>query len=102
MGPVIRSWLRLSVVLVILNLLNLGLGILLISVSGFILQGVNNTGPMLPEAMLYVAMIVVCFAVPLIVWAAHNVLPKSVSFAIAALPLAISAAVLLSEPYFVK
>ena len=27
------------------------MGLLLISVSGFILQGVNNTGPMMPEAV---------------------------------------------------
>ena len=32
-------------------LLDFGMGLLLISVSGFILQGVNNTGPMMPEAV---------------------------------------------------
>ena len=41
--------------LLIATVLDVGMGLLLIGVTGFILQGVNNTGPMMPEAVLFCA-----------------------------------------------
>jgi hypothetical protein len=43
--------------IVIAAVADLALGALLVAVSGFVLQGVNNTGPMMPEAIFYVLMI---------------------------------------------
>lgn len=55
-------------VLILATLADLGLAALLVAVSGFVLQGVNNTGPMMPEAALLVAFIALCVLAPLAAW----------------------------------
>ena len=54
-------------VLAIATVIDLGLAVLLIAVSGFILEGVNNTGPM-PGSVWFVAFIVFCIAAPAAAW----------------------------------
>ena len=49
---------------VVIALLDAALGLLLVAVSGFVLQGVNNTGPVMPNAIVYVVMTVLCFVAP--------------------------------------
>lgn len=57
----------LKLILILVTLADLALGVLLISVSGFILQGVNNTGPS-PGAAGFVLMAALCFLAPLGGW----------------------------------
>jgi hypothetical protein len=52
--------------LVAAMLADAALGVLLIAVSGFVLQGVNNTGPTdIASAVFLLLAIAVCFAAPL-------------------------------------
>jgi hypothetical protein len=87
--------------LVIATLLDLCLGLLLIAVSGFILEGVNNTGPMLPEAAFLVLMIAVSIFAPIAAWTLRKRLAPAAVLALAYSPLAIAALVMLVEPLFV-
>ena len=84
--------------LVIITVLDLALAMLLISVSGFILQGVTNTGPMMPEAIFYVFLIVSCFAFPLGAWVLRDRMMPGVPLLVAGLPLALAAIALLLPP----
>ena len=87
--------------LVIATVLDLGLALLLIGVSGFVLQGVNNTGPMMPEAILFILMIVISIASPLAAWAFRRDLGSATLLALAYAPPVIAVGVLLAEPLFV-
>jgi hypothetical protein len=87
--------------LVIATLLDLGLGLLLIAVSGFILEGVNNTGPMMPEAVFLIGMIVLCVGAPVAAWSLRRRLSAPAVLALAYAPLLIAALVMLAEPLFV-
>ena len=86
------------VLLLLAGLADVGLGILLIAVSGFILQGVNNTGPMMPEAVFYVIMMAWCFVAPIVVWLSRNRLADQASAAIILSPLAIFGIMLVISP----
>jgi hypothetical protein len=83
-----------TLALVVLTVANLALATLLVFVSGFVLQGVNNTGPMMPEAIFFVGFIVMCLAAPAIAWALRRRLQPGPVLAIAAAPLALATAVL--------
>ncbi len=89
------------IALVIAAVADIALGVLLVAVSGFILQGVNNTGPQMPAAILLVGMIVLCFAAPFLGFALRNRLPGPATLGIAFSPIIIAAAALLLEPVFV-
>lgn len=57
------------ILLILATIADIGIGILFIAVSGFVLQGVNNTGPGdMPTAVFFVGYIVLCFAAPLVAW----------------------------------
>jgi len=86
------------VVLIIVTLADLGLGALLIAVSGFILEGVNNTGPMVPESVLFVLMIALCFVAPLIAWVLRGRSGPAAALGIAVVPLVIGLFSLLISP----
>lgn len=75
------------VLLILLTLADVGLGVLLIAVSGFMLQGVNNTGPA-PGATLYMLFIVPCLAAPALAWLLQGRIGAGWALALAALPLA--------------
>lgn len=90
-----------NIALVIAAIADIALGVLLVAVSGFIFQGVNNTGPQMPEAIFFVAMIVLCFAAPFLGFALRNRLPAPATLGIAFSPMFIAAAVLLLEPVLV-
>ena len=83
-----------TVLLVILTVANLALAALLVAVSGFILQGVNNTGPMMPEAVFFVGFIVACLVAPAVAWAMRRRLAEGPVLAIAAAPLVVATLVL--------
>ena len=84
--------------LLLVTLADLALAILLLAVSGFVLEGVNNTGPMMPEAIAFGAMLLACLACPAIAWMLRARLDPAAAIAIAAAPLAIAVAVMLAGP----
>jgi hypothetical protein len=77
------------VILTIIGLADFAIGILLIAVSGFILQGVYNTGPMMPDAIFYVAFVVWCFAAPVLAFVFRRRLSTTALMLIAASPAAV-------------
>ena len=88
-------------ILVIATLINVALAALLVGVSGFILEGVNKTGPEMPAAVLLVVFIILCVAAPLAAWIMRKrAVRPSVTLALAYAPIAIAALVLIAEPYF--
>lgn len=84
--------------LAILTLADLALAALLVGVSGFILQGVNNTGPLMPDAIFFVLLIFACLGAPAIAWAVQRRIWPSATLAIAALPLLLAASALVAGP----
>ncbi len=86
-------------VLVIATVIDLGLAVLLVAVSGFILEGVNNTGPM-PGAMWYVAFIVFCVVAPAAAWILRHRAPPAVPLILVFTPIVIGAIVMAAEPLF--
>jgi MFS-type transporter involved in bile tolerance (Atg22 family) len=88
-------------VLVIATLIDLALAGLMVGVSGFILEGVNNTGPQMPEAVLLVAFVVFCVAAPTLAWIGRRQgWPGGRLAAIAFAPPVVAALVLLAGPLF--
>jgi len=88
-------------VLVAATVLDWALAALVVAVSGFVLEGVNGTGPRIPDAVLLVAFVVGALVAPIAAWtmkARHLGRRFYVSTAIA--PLAIAGVVLLAEPLF--
>lgn len=84
--------------LIVLVVADFALALFLIALSGFILQGVNNTGPMMPEAMFYVALIIAAIIAPVIALVLKRKGRIEKAFAIAAVPLVCAAAALLIQP----
>ena len=69
--------------------------------SGFILEGVNDTGPEMPAAALLVGFIVLALAAPVVAWVMRRRGGRPglfLTFAFA--PIVIAAATLLLEPVF--
>jgi hypothetical protein len=87
--------------LIIATFLDFGLGVLLVSVSGFVLQGVNNTGPMMPDAVFFVLMILLCVSAPIAAWFLRKRFGFPVVLAVAYSPLIVAGIALLVEPLFV-
>ncbi len=88
-------------ILVIATLIDFALAALLVGVSGFILEGVNNTGPEMPAAAMLVAFIILCAAAPLAAWIMRKrAIRPSVTLALAYAPIVVAALVLVAEPYF--
>lgn len=89
--------------LILATIAGFGLGILFIAVSGFVLQGVNNTGPQDKlTAALFVAFIVLCFAAPVAGWALRSSLPAAAVQAIAWSPVLIGVVVMMLEPLLTR
>lgn len=85
-------------VLVLATIADLGLAALLVAVSGFVLQGVNNTGPLMPEAAFYVASVALCVLAPAAAWIlrARGARPAFVLWTAVA-PLVVAAVVMAAE-----
>lgn len=83
-------------VLILLTLADFALGVLLISVSGFVLQGVNNTGPA-PGAVVLVLLMALCFLAPLGGWWLRA-RAGGWAMVLAAMPLLIGAGLLAGSP----
>ena len=90
-----------AAILVVATLIDFALAALLVGVSGFILEGVNNSGPEMPAAAMLVGFIILCFAAPIAAWwgRRRNFRPAPL-VGLAYAPPAIAALVLLAEPYF--
>ena len=84
--------------LLLITLADAALALLLLAVSGYVLEGVNNTGPMMPEALLFAAMLLACIACPALAWALRARLDPGMGIAIAAAPLAVAAIVTMAGP----
>jgi len=87
-----------GVLLIIVAIADYALALLLVAVSGFILEGVNNTGPMMPEAYFFVALIVAAVVAPTFALLMRRRLAPRTALAIAAAPLICAAAALLVKP----
>lgn len=85
-------------ILVLLTLANLALAVLMVAVSGFILQGVNNQGPMMPEAIAFVALLIATLLAPATAWLIRKRAAPAVTGAVAAAPLAVAALLLVASP----
>jgi len=86
--------------LVIATVIDLVLAGFLVAVSGFILEGVNNTGPM-QGAGWFMAFIVFCVVAPTAAWILRKRTPPAIPIVLALAPIAIGIIVLLAEPAFV-
>ena len=85
------------------TLIDWALAALLVGLSGFILEGVNNTGPQMPAAALLVAFVLFALAAPVAAWVMRrHAVPSSIVLALAAAPIVIAGAVLLLEPAFAR
>ena len=73
----------------------------LVAVSGFILEGVNNTGPM-QDAGWFVAFIIFCVVAPIAAWILRKRMPAAVPLVLAFAPIVVGAVVLLLEPAFTR
>ncbi len=88
-------------VLVVATLIDWALATLLVAVSGFILEGVNNTGPEMPAAALLVAFIAFALVAPVAAWMMRRrALAPALSLTLALAPIVIAGATLLLEPAF--
>ncbi len=84
------------------SLVDFALAALLIAVSGFVLEGVNNTGPMMPEAVLLTVFVAFCIVAPVAAWMMRGRGYRPGSFlALAYAPPVVAGLVLLTEPLFV-
>ena len=84
-------------ILAVATVIDLGLAALFIAVSGFILEGVNNTGP-LPGAGWYVAFIVLCVAAPAAAWIVRRRTHPAVPIICVLAPIAVAIVAILLEP----
>ena len=84
--------------LILLTIADLALALLLISISGYVLEGVNNTGPQMPEALFFILLLLGAFTAPALAWALRHRIDGAGTIAIAAAPLVIGAGILLLEP----
>lgn len=71
--------------LILFTVIDIGLGVLLVMVSGVALFGLQNEGPM-PGVTLFMAAMVLCFALPLAAWLLRGRLGLPAAVGIAALP----------------
>jgi len=92
-----NGWMA-HIFLVLLAVADVALGVLLVYVSGFILQGVYNTGPVMPDAIFYVAFTIACFLAPLLLAIFRKRMATAAKFGIVAAPLVLAAIVLLISP----
>jgi hypothetical protein len=91
----------LTALLVILTVIDLGIAVLFIAVSGFVLEGVNGTGTG-ADAGLYVGFILVCLMAPAVAWWLRSRAANAAYVvALAAGPPTGLAAALLLQPLFV-
>jgi hypothetical protein len=86
-------------VLAIATVIDLGLAALLLAASGFILEGVNNTGPM-PGAEWYVAFVVFCLAAPIAAWILRRRAHPAVPLALVIAPIVIAVIAMAAESLF--
>jgi hypothetical membrane protein len=84
--------------LIIATIADLGLALFLVALSGFVLEGVNNTGPMMPEAIFYVLFILLCLGAPALAWLRRRTLSPEAALGIAAIPLGLGMVALLVGP----
>ncbi len=88
-------------ILIVATLTDWALAALLVSVSGFILEGVNNTGPEMPATVLLVGFVVLALAAPVAAWVMrHRGSPAGLFLSFACAPIVIAGATLLLEPLF--
>ena len=83
------------IMMILAMIADLLLALLLVAVSGFILEGVNGQGPLTPDAYLYAGFILVCLAAPAAAIALRHRQPMAAL--IAAAPLVIAALALMLE-----
>jgi hypothetical protein len=88
-------------ILVVATLVDLGIAVLFVAVSGFILEGVNNTGPR-PGATLFVLFVLFCIAAPIAAWVVRGRGGRlGIALALALAPAVGLGLALLLEPLFV-
>ena len=87
------------VLLVLATAVDVGLAVLLVAVSGFMLEGVNGTGPLMPDAVFYVLFIALAAAAPVGAWTLRSRgRGARVPIVVALVPIVIAALAVLLEP----
>ncbi len=84
--------------LILLTIADLALALLLIAVSGFVLEGVNNTGPQMLDALYFGAMLLGTIAAPLLAWFLRHRFDPPTTLALAAAPLIVAVGILVVGP----
>ena len=85
-------------ILAIATVVDIGIAGLLVAVSGFILEGVNNTGPM-SGAAVFVAFVLFAVAAPIAAWVLRAIgYGPRVTLSLGLAPIVIGALALLLEP----
>ena len=72
--------------MILATIADIGMLLLLLAVSGFVLQGVNNTGPQMPDALWFGLIVLATIACPIAAWIGRARLGPGWSLAIAAAP----------------
>jgi hypothetical protein len=89
--------------LIVGSIIDFALAALLIAVSGFVLEGVNNTGPQMPEAVLLAVFVAFCILAPVAAWLMRGRGHKAgVVLAVMGAPPAIAILTLAAEPLLVR
>lgn len=84
--------------LILLTIADLALALLLIAVSGFVLEGVNNTGPQMPDALIFGLLLAGAIAAPALAWFLRHRFDPPAILALAAAPLVIAGGILMLGP----
>ncbi len=83
------------------TIIDLAIAGVMVGVSGFVLEGVNNTGPQMPAAVFFVAFILFCIIAPIAAWVLRaRAFRPATTLGVAFAPIIIGGAVLLAEPLF--
>jgi hypothetical protein len=84
-----------------LPIVDVGAAALLVAVSGYVLEGVNNTGPVMPAAVLFIGFVLFAVVAPVAAWVlrAHAYGP-GVTLSLALAPIAVGGLAFLLQPLF--
>jgi hypothetical protein len=87
-----------ALLLAVATVADVALAVFLVAISGFIFEGVNNTGPMMPDAIIFAVLLASCVAAPVVAWLVRRRASTGIALLIAIAPLAAAAIALASGP----
>ena len=84
--------------LILLTIADLALALLLVAVSGFVFEGVNNTGPQMPDALIFGLLLLGAVAAPALAWLLRHRFDPPTILALAAAALVVAVGILMVGP----